>query len=52
MDSIVRPFVNIARTASIADNCESQILVGASLRAAVKNCMAWPFCLMLLSGDA
>ena len=41
LNSIVRPFVNIARTASIAANCESQILVGKSLSATVKKCMAW-----------
>ena len=41
MDSIVRPFVNIYRTASIATNCESHILVGTSLSDAVKKCMAW-----------
>ena len=40
LDSIVRPFVNIALTPSIATNCESQILVGTSLSAAVKKCMA------------
>ena len=34
------PFVNIALTASIAANCESQILAGTSLSAAVKNCIA------------
>ena len=41
MDSIVCPFVNISRTASIAANCELHILVGTSLSAAVKKCMAW-----------
>ena len=38
MDFIVFPFLNIYLTASIADNCESQILSGTSLSAAVKNC--------------
>ena len=37
LDSIVLPFVNISLTASIDSNCESQILVGTSLSAAVKN---------------
>ena len=37
LDSIVCPFVNIALTASIAANCESRILVGTSLSAAVKK---------------
>ena len=46
VDFIVFPFVNIARTASIAANCESQILVGTSLSAAVKNCIA---CVILSS---
>ena len=41
LDYIVRPFVNISLTASIAANCESQILVGTSLSAAVKKCMVW-----------
>ena len=40
-DSIDLPFVNISLTASIAANCESQILVGTSLSDAVKKCMAW-----------
>ena len=40
MDFIVFPFVNIALTASIAANCESQILAGTSFSAAVKNCIA------------
>ena len=39
MDLIVFPFVNIALTASMAANCESQILAGTSLSAAVKNCI-------------
>ena len=39
LDSIVRPFVNIAITSSIDDHCESQILVGTSLSAAVKNAL-------------
>ena len=43
---IVFPFVNIALTASIADNCESQILVGTSLSAAAKDCIA---CVILSS---
>ena len=33
--------MNIDLTASIADNCESQILVGTSLSDVVKKCMAW-----------
>ena len=41
LDSSVRQFSNIVRTASIAANCESQMLVGTSLSAADKNCMAW-----------
>ena len=40
-DSIVRQFANIVRTASIAANCESHMLVGTSLSAADKTCMAW-----------
>ena len=40
------PFVNIALTASIAANFESQILVGTSLNALVKNCIA---CVILSS---
>ena len=40
-DSIVLPFVNIVLAASFAANCESQILVGTSFSAAVKNCIAW-----------
>ena len=40
VDFIVFPFVNIALTASIAANCESQILVGTSLSATVKNYIA------------
>ena len=43
LDYIVRPFVNIVLTASIAANCESQIIVGTSLSAAVKKCMAWEY---------
>ena len=35
LDYIVLPFVTIALAASIATNCESQILVGTSLSAAV-----------------
>ena len=41
IDSFVLPFVNISFTASIAANCESQILVGTSLSAAVKKYIAW-----------
>ena len=41
LDYIVLPFVNISLTASISDNCESQILVGTSLSAAGKTCIAW-----------
>ena len=37
MDFIVFPFLNIALTASMAGNCESQILAGTYLSAAVKN---------------
>ena len=40
-DCTVRQFENIVRTASIAANCESHMLVGTSLSAADKNCMAW-----------
>ena len=40
MDFIVFPFVNIALTASISANCESQILAGIYLSAAVKNFIA------------
>ena len=36
---IVFPFVNIALTASMAANCESQILSVTYLSAAVKNCI-------------
>ena len=43
---IVFPFVNIAPTASMAANCEFQMLVGTSLSAAVKNCIA---CVILSS---
>ena len=39
-DSSVRQFANIFRTASIATNCESHMLVGTSLSAADKKCMA------------
>ena len=41
LDSIVLPVVNIALTALIAADCESQILVGTSLSSGVKTCMAW-----------
>ena len=40
VDLIVLPFVNIARTASIAASCESQVLVGILLSAEVKKCIA------------
>ena len=40
------PFVNIALTASMAANCELQMLAGTSLSADVKNCMA---CVILSS---
>ena len=40
------PFVNIALTASMAANCELQMLARTSLSAAVKNCMA---CVILSS---
>ena len=40
MDLIVFPFVNIALMASMAVNCELQMLAGTSLSAAVKNCIA------------
>ena len=46
IDFIVFPFVNIALTSSIADNCESQILSGTYLSAAVKKCIA---CVILSS---
>ena len=36
-DSTVLQFSNIARTASIAANCESHMLVGTSLNAADKK---------------
>ena len=38
------PFVNIDLIASIAANCESQILAGTSLNAAVEN---WIACVIL-----
>ena len=41
LDSNVRQFANIVRTASIADNCKSQMLVGKYFSAAEKKCMAW-----------
>ena len=41
LHSIVCPFVNIVLAASIAANCELQILVGTSVSAAVKKCMTW-----------
>ena len=47
LDFIVLPFVNIYLTASIAANCESQILVGTSLSAAVKNVLHGSSCLLL-----
>ena len=40
-DSIVHQFAKIVRTASIAANCESHILVGTYLSASDKKCMAW-----------
>ena len=40
MDLIVFPFVNIALTASMAANCELQMLAGTSLSSTVKNCIA------------
>ena len=40
-DSSVCQFAKIVRTASIATNCESHMLVGTSLSAADKKCMAW-----------
>ena len=40
MDLIVFPFVNIALTASVADNCDLHMLAGTSLSAAVKKCIA------------
>ena len=39
MDLIVFLFVNIALTASIAPNCDFQMLAGKSLSADVKNCI-------------
>ena len=47
MDSIVRQFSNIVWTASIAANCESQMLVGTSLIAAGKSVWYGSFCLLL-----
>ena len=47
LDSIVRQFSNIVRTASIAANCKSHMLVGTSLSAAERKCMAW----FILSSD-
>ena len=40
-DSTVRQFAKMFWTASIAANCESHMLVGTSLSAADKKCMAW-----------
>ena len=40
-DSTVCQFTKIFRTALIAANCESHMMVGTSLSAADKNCMAW-----------
>ena len=40
-DSTVLQFAKIFRTASIAANCESHMLVGTSLSAAENKCMAW-----------
>ena len=40
-DYTVLQFAKISQTASIADNCESHMLVGISLSAADKKWMAW-----------
>ena len=40
-DSTFRQFAMIVPTASIAANCDSHMLVGTSLSAADKKCMAW-----------
>ena len=40
-DSNVTQCENMFRTDSIAASCESHMLVGTSLRAVGKNCMAW-----------
>ena len=40
-DSTVRQFAEIVRTASIFASCESHILVGTSLIASDKKCIAW-----------
>ena len=40
-DSTVLQFAKIVRTASIAANFESHMLVGTSLSASDKKCMAW-----------
>ena len=40
MDFIVSPFVNIVLAASMAANCESQILAGTFLSVAVKYCIS------------
>ena len=40
-DSTVHQFAKIIRTSSIAATFESHMLVGTSLSAADKNCMAW-----------
>ena len=40
-DSTVRQFAKMFWTTSIAANCESHMLVGTSLSAAEKKCMAW-----------
>ena len=47
MGLIVFPIVNIALTASMAANCELQMLAGTSLSAAVKKfiaCVIFVFC--------
>ena len=41
LDSSVRQFANIIQTASIAVNCELQMLVGTSFSAANKKFMIW-----------
>ena len=40
VDLIVFLFLNIILTVSIAANCESHIIFGTSLSAAIKNCIA------------
>ena len=41
LDSSVSQFSKIVRTASIAANCESQMIVETSLSASDKKCMVW-----------